>query len=172
MYNSENTKLWLCWHLRDKLKKEDHIIKQMTSKSVWKNDTVDERILPCALFTLFVTFWVPPGPFHPFLMRCVMFSSRTHQICSSSCTLALVTCPSSQMGAVPEMAHTPAAATIASHPNVFNFLSLPWDEDWAKTRAPLCQQHGSYSKSGVRQNLAELHADSSFSRQWLSQRAE
>ena len=106
-------------------------------------------------------------------MHCVMFSSCTApDLLILTYSAALVTCPSSQIAAIPETAHTPAAATITSYPNIFNFLSLPWDEDWAETWASLCQQHGSYSKSGVRPNLAELHEDSSFSSQWLSTRAE
>lgn len=43
---------------------------------------------------------------------------------------ALATCLSSQAGAIPDMAHIPAAATITSYPNISNFLSLPRDEDW------------------------------------------
>lgn len=173
MYNSENTKLWLFWHLRDKLKKQDHIIKQMTSKSIWKS--IHSRWKNSAICTFY--------PFCHLLSTSRTLSPVSHALCDVQFTHtpdllilmyspALVTCPSSQVGAIPEMAHMPAAATIASYPNIFNFLSLPWDEDWAKTWAPLCQQHGSYSKSGVRQNLAELHADSSFSSQWLSKRAE
>lgn len=61
------------------------------------------------------------------------------------------TCLSSQAGAVPEMAHIPAAATITSHPNLSNFLSLPRGEDQLRLGL-LCQLQWSCSKSDAGQS--------------------
>lgn len=51
--------------------------------------------------------------------------------------------------ATPAMAHTPAAAIIASYSNISNCLRLPWDKDWAEVHTPLCQLCGSCSRSDV-----------------------
>lgn len=119
--------------------------RKYTKKSPEKRCKVAERTLSHVFFSFYVTFKVLFRFFRPFLIQHMILSLWTElSLCPTPDLLiltypaALATCLSSQAGAIPDMAHIPAAATITSYPNISNFLSLPRDEGWAWPQIPLC----------------------------------
>ena len=95
-------------------------------------------------------------------LRTELSLRTTADLLALTSTPAPITCLSSPAGAIPHMARIPAAATIASHANVSNSLSLPWPLVWTC----LCQLCGCCSVPSV-----QAQPDRTPQWHWLSRPA-